>query len=104
MIEAGAVPVAEQAAELAVAPVAEQAAGLADAGPAAEHVVALAAGFVVGVVVVAVAGAGAGPAAEQDDELVAAGLAVVLADGLAAGQLAELEPVGAVCCSCFLVG
>lgn len=104
MIEAGAVPVAEHAAELAVAPVAEHAAGLAaglaDDGPAAEHVVALAAGFVVVVVVAA----GAVPAAEQDDVLVAAGLAVELADGLAAGQLAELEPVGAVCCRSFLVG
>lgn len=102
MKEAGAVPVAE----LAVAPVAEHAAGLAagfaDGGPGAEHVVALAAEFVVGVVVVVAAGAV--PAAEQDDVLVAAGLAVELADGLAAGQLAELEPVGVVCCSSFLVG
>lgn len=74
-------------------PVAEHAAaGLADGGLGAEHVVALAAEFVVDVVVVA---AGAVPAA---------GLAVELADGLAAGQLAELEPepVGAVCRSCFL--
>lgn len=70
MIEAGAVPVAEHAAELAVAPVFEQ---------AAEHVVAVAAGFVVGVGVVDVV--------------------VVVAAGLA-----ELEPVGAVCCSFFLVG
>lgn len=93
MVEAGVVPVAGHAAELAVAPVAEHAAGLAepaDGGPGAEHVVGHAAEFAVGGVV----------AAEQDDVLVAAGLAVELA----AEQLADLVPVGAVCCSSFLVG
>lgn len=89
MVEADAVPVAGHAAELAVA---EHAAGLADGEPGAEHVVGLVAEFAVGVVVVA---AGAVPAAGRDDVLVAAGLAV---------ELAELLPVGAVCCSSFLVG
>lgn len=93
MVEADAVPVAGHAAELAVA---EHAAGLADGGPGAEHVVGLVAEFAVGVVVAA----GAVPAAGRDDVLVAAGLAVELA----VGQLAELLPVGAVCCSSFLVG
>lgn len=94
MVEAGDVPVAGRAAELAAAPVAEHAAGLADGGPGAEHAVALAAEFAVGVVVAA----GAVPAAEHD-VLVAAGLAVELADGLA-----ELVSAGDVCCNSFLVG
>lgn len=83
--EADAVPVAGHAAELAVAPVAELAAGLADG----EHVVGLAAEFGV------VDAAAAVPAVERDD--------VLDAVGLAAEQLDELVPVGAACCSSFLV-
>lgn len=98
MVEADDVPVAGHAAELAVAPVAEHAAGLAagfaDGEPGAEFDVVVVVG---GVVVVA---DGSVAAAERDDVLVAAGLAVELA----VEQLAELVLVGAVCCSSFLVG
>lgn len=97
MVEADDVPVAGHAAELAVAPVAEHAAGLAagfaDGEPGAEFDVVVGGG----VVVVA---DGSVAAAERDDVLVAAGLAVELA----VEQLAELVLVGAVCCSSFLVG